>query len=110
MTPPNQLHLHLETARKRPAHLHLTEESWQAAAQRHPDLAAHLRVTIGWDEEILDEALKTADLMINQFPPREHLRSRAPRLKWIQTTGAGLDAILPLDSLPTDIILTNNPA
>ena len=46
--------------------------------------------------------------MINQLPPRERLRERAPRLKWIQTTGAGLDAILPLDWLPPGITLTNN--
>ena len=104
----SKFHLHLETARKRPTHLHLTQELWQAAAKRHADLAARLRVTIGWDGEILDEALKTADFMINQFPPREKLRERAPRLKWIQTTGAGLDAILPLDWLPPGITLTNN--
>jgi phosphoglycerate dehydrogenase-like enzyme len=29
-------------------------------------------------------------------------------LKWIQTTGAGIDGLLPLDWLPGDIALTNN--
>ena len=108
MTTEHKHHLHLETSRKRPAHLHLTQELWDAAAKRHAELASRLRVTIGWDGEILDEALKTADFMINQLPPREKLRERAPRLKWIQTTGAGLDAILPLDWLPPGITLTNN--
>jgi phosphoglycerate dehydrogenase-like enzyme len=32
----------------------------------------------------------------------------APRLKWIQTTGAGIDGLLPLDWLPAGIHLTNN--
>jgi phosphoglycerate dehydrogenase-like enzyme len=102
------LHLHLESFRKRPALFHLTEDHWRAAARRHRALAKRLRVTIGWDGDIIGEALKTADVMINSNPPRENLRSRAPRLKWIQTTGAGIDNLLPLDWLPADIALTNN--
>lgn len=102
------LHLHLESFRKRPALFHLTEERWQAAARRHRALAKRLRVTIGWDGDILDEALRTADVMINSSPPRERLRERAPRLRWIQTTGAGIDGLLPLDWLPADVALTNN--
>ena len=46
--------------------------------------------------------------MINSSPPREKLRERAPRLKWIQTTGAGVDQLSPFDWLPEDIALTNN--
>jgi len=102
------LHLHLESFHKRPALFHVTEDRWQAAARRHPALARRLRVTFGWDGDILDEALKTADAMINSSPPKERLRERAPRLKWIQTTGAGIDGLLPLDWLPADIALTNN--
>jgi phosphoglycerate dehydrogenase-like enzyme len=102
------LHLHLESFRKRPALFHLTEDRWQAAARRHRAFAKRLRVTIGWDGDIIGGALKTADLMINSNPPRDGLRIRAPRLKWIQTTGAGIDGLLPLDWLPTDIVLTNN--
>jgi phosphoglycerate dehydrogenase-like enzyme len=103
-----KLHLHLETNRKRPWLYHLTEEKWAAAAKRHRDLAKKLRVTIGWDGDILDDALETVDLMINSNPPRENLRERAPRLRWIQTTGAGIDALMPLSWLPGDIVLTNN--
>ena len=102
------LHLHLESFRKRPALFHLTEARWRAAAKRHRVLAKRLRVTFGWDGDIIGEALRTADVMINSNPPREGLRRRAPRLKWIQTTGAGIDNLLPLDWLPRDIALTNN--
>jgi phosphoglycerate dehydrogenase-like enzyme len=101
-------HLHLETSHKRAALFHLTEEKWAAAAKRHRALAKRLRVTVGWDNEILDDALKTADLMINSAPPKERLRERAPHLKWIQTTSAGVDALMPFDWLPKDITLTNN--
>lgn len=106
--PGGVLHLHLESFRSRPAIFHVTEEHWRTAARRHLALAKRLRVTIGWDGDILDEALKTADVMINSNPPRDRLRDRAPRLKWIQTTGAGIDGLLPLDWLPADIALTNN--
>jgi phosphoglycerate dehydrogenase-like enzyme len=102
------LHLHLESFRNRSALFHLTEEKWAAAAERHRPLAKNLRVTIGWDGDILDDALKTADVMINSNPPRQNLRQRAPRLKWIQTTGAGVDQLAPFDWLPEDVTLTNN--
>jgi phosphoglycerate dehydrogenase-like enzyme len=103
-----KLHLHLESSSKRSPLFHLTEEKWSAAAKRHRALAKNLHVTIGWDDEILDDALKTADVMINSAPPRENLRAHAPRLKWIQTTGAGVDVLAPFDWLPQDVTLTNN--
>jgi phosphoglycerate dehydrogenase-like enzyme len=102
------LHLHLESFRQRTALFHLTEEHWRDAARRHRALSKRLWVSIGWDGDIIDEALQSADLMINSSPPQERLRERAPRLKWIQTTGAGIDGLLPLDWLPADIALTNN--
>jgi len=101
-------HLHLESQHGRPEHLAPTAEAWAAAAKRHPQLAAQVRVTCGTDGDIRDKALETADFTIDSTPPRERLRERAPRLKWIQTTGAGLDPILPLDWLPPGMILTNN--
>jgi phosphoglycerate dehydrogenase-like enzyme len=103
-----KLHLHLESSSKRSPLFHLSEEKWAAAAKRHRALAKNLRVTIGWDGDIIDDALKTADLMINSNPPRENLRSRAPKLKWIQTTGAGVDGLMPFDWLPEDVTITNN--
>ena len=102
------MHLHLETLHRRPQHFHLTEEAWAAAARHHRALAKRLRVTIGWDGEMLDGALRTAEFMINSNPPKERLRERAPQLKWIQTTGAGVDGLMPLDWLPDGVVLTNN--
>ena len=57
---------------------------------------------------MLDSALKSVDFMINSNPPKERLRERAPNLKWIQTTGAGVDGLMPLDWLPEGVTLTNN--
>jgi phosphoglycerate dehydrogenase-like enzyme len=107
-TEPRTFHLHVENNTKRPSLYHLTEPIYAAAAKRHRALAKRLKVTIGWDGAILDEALKTADFMTNSNPPRERLRERAPRLQWIQTTGAGVDGLVPFDWLPADITLTNN--
>jgi phosphoglycerate dehydrogenase-like enzyme len=100
--------LHIENRRQSLWIYHITDELWAAAAMRHKKLAGRLDVTIGWDGDILDAALRTADCMIAPTPPRERLRERAPRLKWIQNRGAGIDHLLPLVWLPSDIALTNN--
>ena len=107
-SPARTFHLHIENSRKRPPLYQLTEPVYAAAEKRHRALARQLKVTFGWDGEILDESLGTADFMINSNPPRERLRERAPRLQWIQTTGAGIDGLMPLDWLPAEITLTNN--
>ena len=108
-TYPHPYHLHLESSQQRPELFHLTEADWAAAALRHRALAKKLRVTVGWDNRIIDDALQTADfLVINSVPPKERLRQRAPQLKWIQTTAAGIDALMPMTWLPKDIALTNN--
>jgi len=103
-----KFHLHIENGHKRQWIFKLTDEIYAAAAKRHPALARRITVTNGWDGDIIEKALATADFMINNSPPRDRLRERAPRLKWIQTTGAGIDSLLPLDWLPADIKLTNN--
>jgi len=103
-----QFHLHLESFSNRPALFKITEQRWAAAARRNPALSKKIHVTIGWDGDTLNEALKTADFMINSNPPRNELGVLAPNLKWIQTTGAGIESLLPLDWLPKKTVLTNN--
>ena len=104
----NTYHLHLETGSKRPVIFQIHPADWTAAAKRHRTLAKKLRVTVGQDNTLLDDALKTADFMINSAPPKDGLRARAPNLKWIQTTSAGVDGLMPMTWLPKDITLTNN--
>ncbi len=101
-------HLHIECFRNHATIYHVTEAHWDAAVKRHKALAKRLTVTIGWDRDGLDAALQTADMIISPNPPRERLRERAPRLQWIQTRGAGINHLMPLDWLPADIMLTNN--
>ena len=107
MKPP-LYHLHLETESKRAALFHLPESEWLAAAPRHKALARRLRVTVGWNGDIRDEALKTADFLItNGVPPRDNLRERAPNLKWIQSLATGVDYMLNLTSLRKEVLLTS---
>jgi phosphoglycerate dehydrogenase-like enzyme len=100
-------YLHIENSTRSSALSHVTPDHIQSARIRHPDLA-DLVVTIGWDGDILDRCLATADYLIASKPPRENLRIQAPKLRWIQTTGAGVDHLMPLDWLPESITLTNN--
>ena len=101
-------HLHIENSRAGSPLSHATDAHVRAAMARHPILAQQVRVTIGWDGERIDAALATAEFLIASRPPRENLAARAPRLRWIQTTGAGVDHLLPLGWLPEHIVLTNN--
>ncbi len=101
-------HLHIECFRHHAPIYRVTDTQWAAAAGRHKGLARRLTATIGWDRDNFDAALMTADMLISPDPPRERLRERAPRLRWIQTRDAGVDRLMPLDWLPRDIVLTNN--
>lgn len=101
-------HLHIENSSRSSALSHVKGEHIAAARERHALLARDFEITIGWDGDILEQALATADFLIASRPPQELLRQRAPKLRWIQTTGAGVDHLLPLDWLPEEIVLTNN--
>ncbi|MCE2947726.1 MAG: D-2-hydroxyacid dehydrogenase [Betaproteobacteria bacterium] len=105
---PRTFHVHFESNSSKPRQFQVLESDVKAAVRRHPELARRLKITVGFDRKMLPEALRTADFMLNADPPRENLRAMAPRLEWIQTTGAGIDGLLPLDWLPEGCVLTNN--
>ena len=75
---------------------------------RHRTLAGRLRVTFGWDGDTLDEALATAEIVIGVPLRRDNLTLRAPALRWLHATSAGVDGYLPLDWLPRGVAFTNN--
>ena len=100
--------LHFENLRRRAPIYHITPDDYARAATRHPRLAARLEVTFGWDGDILDDALRTAHIVVGAPENRERLHERAPRLQWIHSSLAGIDGLLPLDWLPRGIVLTNN--
>lgn len=104
---PARFRLHLENARARDSQFHLTAEAWQVAAARHPALAAQVEVSIGWDGDILESALREADGLLAGPIDRARIAA-APRLKWLHTTGAGVDHLVPMDWLPARIKVTNS--
>lgn len=108
MTRDRKFRVHIENLRARPLVYHLTEARWAAACARHRALARRVEASIGWDGEILDGALGEADFLIGIRAPLGRLARRAPRLKWIHVTMAGVDRFLPLDWLPPGAVLTNN--
>jgi phosphoglycerate dehydrogenase-like enzyme len=102
------VHLHIENARSKASIYHITPERWKAACARHRALARRLRVTIGWDSDTLDEALASAEIAIGVPQDRAKLAVRAPALRWLHATSAGVDGYLPLDWLPAGVAFTNN--
>jgi phosphoglycerate dehydrogenase-like enzyme len=103
-----RLHLHIENTRKKASIFHTLPAHWAAACTRHRALARRIDVSFGWDGDVLETALTNADLLIGVPANRNKLASRAPRLKWIHATSAGIDGVLPLDWLPRGMAFTNN--
>jgi phosphoglycerate dehydrogenase-like enzyme len=69
--------------------------------------AQRLRSPVVWDHDVLDPLVKDADVLIGHRA-RPGLAEFAPRLRWIQFLGAGIDHLKITDLLAQDrIILTN---
>lgn len=86
----------------------MTTERYEAAAERHKDVAAQVNATIGTDRDGFFTVMKEVDVLVGWRFPRENVGMYAPRLKWIHIWGAGVEHLLPLDWLPRDVVLTNN--
>ncbi|MBX3651792.1 MAG: D-2-hydroxyacid dehydrogenase [Burkholderiales bacterium] len=105
----NKLRLHIENSRKKNSIFHTLPAHWDAACRRHRTLARHIgKVSFGWDGDILEAALADTELVIGVPADRSNLATRAPRLKWVHSTSAGVDGVLPLDWLPRGTAFTNN--
>jgi len=103
-----QVRIHVENVSRMAPVFQIRPEQYEAAAARHRRLAARVRTTIGWDLELFDEAMQTADVLVGWRFPREDLARRAPHLKWVHMTGAGIEHIMPLDWLPPGAGVTTN--
>jgi len=105
---PARLHVHVDNARHYDQVFWVTPERWAAACRRHRALAGRLQATFAWDREGLGPALETAEILIGWEFTSEDLRGRAPRLRWIHLTGAGLEHLAPFDWVPEGVVITNN--
>jgi phosphoglycerate dehydrogenase-like enzyme len=100
--------VHIENARSFMPVFIVHPEQYEAALKRHPDLARIVKTTMAYDGEKFEESIRQADAMVSSKFPRDKLRQHAPRLKWIQVLGAGVDNLLPLDWMPQGLQLTTN--
>jgi phosphoglycerate dehydrogenase-like enzyme len=57
-------------------------------------------------EEAVHQSIELADVILGSISFPAHLLPSAKRLKWIQVTGAGVDAFLAKQALPDDVMLT----
>jgi phosphoglycerate dehydrogenase-like enzyme len=102
------IHLHIENNRALGPVFEATRRRVTKALSRHPALKGAVRITIGYDGDILERALKTADVLFGWRFDRSNLVSRAPKLRWIHAHGAGVNHLMPLDWLPPGAVLTNS--
>jgi phosphoglycerate dehydrogenase-like enzyme len=85
-----------------------TQDHWDAALTRHPDLAPRLEVVIDWDCDNFESSMKDAEILYCWDLPTENLRTVAPKLKWIHIIGAGVEHLSPMDWVPEGLQLVNN--
>jgi phosphoglycerate dehydrogenase-like enzyme len=77
----------------------------RAAARPFPGLLSRLAVTYSDDLAQLQTALASAEVLLAGGVRADDLGRRAPRLRWIQSTNAGVEKLVP--RVPPGVVLTN---
>ena len=83
----------------------VTPPRFARGAKAAPALRRRLSVTFGVDPPALEEGLREAEILIAAHVDGRDLATRAPRLRWIQSTSAGVEKLVP--QLPPHVTLTN---
>jgi glyoxylate/hydroxypyruvate reductase A len=104
----SKIHLHIENTSALGPVFEATPERVARALRQHAPLKGKLRITIGYDGDILERSIATADTLFGWEFARGNLSQRAPRLRWIHAHGAGVSHLMPLDWLPRGAVLTNS--
>jgi glyoxylate/hydroxypyruvate reductase len=103
----NKLNVYIENVTNIPEFFVYTPERFESVAKKFPDLRKKIDVRIGYDGKGLEEGMKWADVLIGWQFPTKNFAEMAPNLRWIYIIGAGVDHLLPLDWLPSNVILSN---
>ena len=103
-----KLCVHVAALTSQPEVFRVTEARFHAACGRHPDLGRRLDPDWSWELDRFEQGIADAEILIGWRFDTENLARRAPGLKWIQLTGAGMEHLRPLDWLPRGTALTNN--
>ena len=102
------INLHIENDSSLGEVFEVTPEKMVSAFGRYPDLTGRFDWTIGYDGETFEERIATADALVCWTIDTKDLARRAPRLRWIHATGAGVEHFAPFDWLPDGTTFTNN--
>ena len=105
---PNRVRLHIENDSSLGAVFEVTGERLSAAFSRFPDLAERVDCSIGYDCADFDRQIADADALVCWDIDHRNIAKRAPKLRWIHATGAGVEHFTPFDWLPEGVVFTNN--
>ena len=108
VVPESRIHLHIENLNSLGPVFEADRKRVREAFSRRPALRARVRTSIGYDGDVLEQRLKTADVVFAWDIPRHDLVRRAPKLKWMHAHGAGVNHLMPMDWLPPGVALTNS--
>lgn len=103
-----KIHFHIDNHRPLGPVFQVTPPRLNAALKRYPRVAKKLHITVSQDGKGMDRHLKTADALFAWKMNLKKFAERAPKLRWVQAPGAGINHLLPLDWLPKGAVLTNN--
>lgn len=101
------LHVHIENDSSIGPLFTITPEMIEAAQARHPATRGRWRASYGIDLKDFDKNMEDAEALLGWNFDHRTLFGRAPKLSWVQLTGAGVDHLLPLSWLPAKAALTN---
>ena len=84
---------------------YVTPALFAKGVRKVPGLAGKIAVSFGKDPAKLDSVLAEAEILLTGGFDASNLETRAPLLKWIQSTSAGVEKLAPY--IPSGILLTN---
>lgn len=105
---PDRVRLHIENDSSLGAVFEVTEDRLSAAFSRFPDLAERIDCSIGYDCADFDRQIADAHALVCWDIDHRNIAARAPELRWIHATGAGVEHFAPFDWLPEGVTFTNN--
>jgi len=105
-----RIRMHIENVSSYHSHVQIELPDYKRIARRYPELARRVDLTIGWDYERFDKHMQDTEVLVFMGLDFNStgFAARAPKLRWIQMTSAGVDHVMPFDWLPPRVIVTNN--
>lgn len=102
------MRIHIQNPEDDPLFL-FSHAMWDAAAARAGDIGRGHEVTLGDTDEDFAAGMEDAEVLVTDIGVVARLfPCRAPRLRLIFVTNAGLDRLAPFDWLPGNVALLNN--